>query len=848
MLIVKFTNTIKSGGNHIFPACPAGKCGMFLFQSTQRYGAEPLAEKKDARFHPSIEGGTEASTLGLRFFVVPGISYRQTSAGLRLDWSKGEKPSVSPWISTYSKYGSLSWGLAQNAFSVSGGRLGATLNSGIGLYYDYFGKLADGKLELVSQGGGAGDTYGMYSFVKSLKEGTSTFNTYLAGAKAAVDGGYSLIKRGIEAIWPDIKLGSERAPTKEALESVRNGTASQDGSDGQKAVVDRKDGVKYCVSVLQYENGEPEDRRKAAIMLAKLFAADLIAISNGQNKFNLADMERVMEAVDNNRGFFASETSGMMKSMLDEARLRACGVKTFGFLENAMKNGGVGGGVASLFAGLFSADELSVGKPLDLKWHGFNLPWTVIDTALGWFDDIGSFKNTKENKGFFGKIFGFFEDVVHDVLSVPAKIIGSISPVYRRSDAWAQDARDNVASAISENERLLAKLGSWGKIEKEDLKALNSNLTYLGSMLSSVSGSDGKLAGRLREHLGKNELPYAIFTSKIARMEMDGAIAEFENGKYKGTPIEGQLAEFINQSAIRLSDSFVYLRLADQKGLSKELSAELRYERASIKRGIESVAGRYEGYKTLLAMQEDAYRIAKSLREGGFDSDWAAVSQPIKSGESPKSGAQKEAFAKFTDAINYANTYSTVRQEFEAWSLRGANREGIRDAMGGLAESMASVIENKDGKANPAELQSGLSLLAAMGAVFRRAAGGFEENKMVRDAMDSLAESLDVDYDELEAEGRKRKFVADLDLYTTAFDSLKRLGNGMVDEGRFESWQRIVPDAAKALYGLVKETEKGGSDRLGARRAWQNLNAVFGKDAVTSELSKKEKDYITAQA
>ncbi|MFA6490029.1 MAG: hypothetical protein WCT52_05115 [Candidatus Micrarchaeia archaeon] len=814
---------------------------MFVFQAynkPQRYGVEMVAKREDNRLHPSIEGGTEASTSGLRFYVIPGLNYKKTGAGVRLDFSKGEKPGVSPWISTYNKYGSASFGLSQNAFSVSGGRLGVTLNSGIGLYYDYFGKLADGKLELISQGGGAGDSYGMYNFVKALKTGAGEFNTYLAGAKAIVDGGYSIFKRGIEAIWPDIKLGGDRPPTKEALQHVRDGTASQDGSDGQKPVVDRGNGVKYCVSVLQYEHGEHEDRRKAAIMLTKLFATDLLAISTGGNKFNLADWERVMEAVDKNKGFFASETVGAMRQMQDEARLSSSGMKTFGFLENAMKSGGVGGGVASLFAGLFSADELSVGVPLGAG--RIIRPWEF-------FEDIGSFKNTNENKGFFGKVIGFFEDVVHDVLSVPAKIVEAISPVYRRSDAWAQDARNNVEGAITENERLLSKLTSWGKIEKEDLKALNTNLTYLGSMLAAVSGSDEKLAGRLREHLGKNELTYTIFTSKVARMEMDDAVAELEGGKYKGTPIEGQLAEFINQSAIRLSDSFVYLRLFDQKGISKELAAELRYERLAIKKEIETIAGQYPGYQPLLAMQENAYKIAKSFREGGFNADWEAVARLIKNNGTPDGKSQQEAFGKFSEAVSYAGTYSTVRQEFEAWSLDGKNKEGIRNAMEDLAGNIATKIENADGKTDPAALQEDIGMLSTMGSIFRRSAGEFEGNEKIVSAMERLAKNLDVDYDELENDAQKQKFVSSLDVYTIAFYGLKGINNGMVEAGSLEDWQAIVPDAAKTLYGITKESEKGKGDASGTWRTWHNLNAVFGKDAVTSELSKKEKDYITSQ-
>ena len=50
--------------------------------------------------------------------------------------------------------------------------------------------------------------------------------------------------------------------------------------------------------------------------------------------------------------------------------------------------------------------------------------------------------------GFFGKVLGFFEDVVHDVLSVPSKIIGSVSPVYRRGDAWAKDAAENAEKKL----------------------------------------------------------------------------------------------------------------------------------------------------------------------------------------------------------------------------------------------------------------------------------------------------------------------------------------------------------------------------------------------------------------
>ena len=824
---------------------------MFLFQTAEtvrRYGKEPAPEKKDERVHPSISGGVELGS-GNSFYLMPGISYQNTSLNLRYDWGNGQKPGVYPWISTASqKYGSFGWGLAENGLSVTGAQVGFALNNGYAAYYNYFGKLKDGKLDISSQGG-ASDPYGVWKFANSLKAGTLDIGTDLGFAKAVVDGGYSLVKRAIEAFWPDIKLGGDVPPSKKALESVRNGTALQDGSGGKK--VDLEEGVKYCMSVLQYEKGDEEDRHKAAVILFELFSADMAAAGSGGNKFNIADWDRVMEAVGKNRKFFASETIGSMQGELDKWKCYAAGgKKTLGFLQNAMNGGGIGGSTAALAASIFSADELSVGLPLDMKWHGWNVPWTAIDTAIHWFDDIGSFKNTRENHGFFGKILGFFEDVVHDVLSVPSKIIGSISPVYRRGDAWAKDAAENVWNAIDENEQIIAKLTAWGKYDEGDMKRLCTNLAYLGGMLPVVSESDGKLAGRLREHLGKNELLYTIFSSKVARIEMDDAIADYEGGKYKGTAVEGNLVGFISQTARRISDSYVYLRLVDQKGLGRELASEVRYERASTKLAIETIAKKYPGCAPLLDQQENAYRIAKGIRNGGLDTDWKAVSQSIRSGTVPADKGRRDALNDLYNTMECATGYRTVWQELGSWALR--NRESIRDAMGGFAEKIASQIENADGKTDPDSLQKNFAQLCRMRNALGRAAGETGENEAICKAMDNLKKKLDVEYGDLKTAAQKQKFLDDLGSYSMVFgylkNALERNENGMADASRIKEWQEQASKAAKTLYGLTQEAEKDKT-RAGEERkeyvsnAWREMGAAFG-EIVLSGLSKKEKDYV----
>ena len=823
---------------------------MFLFQTAEkaiRYGKGPEQAKKDERVHPSVSGGVELGS-GNSFYLMPGISYQNTSLNLRYDWGNGQKPGVYPWISTASqKYGSFGWGLAQNGMSVAGAQVGFALNNGYAAYYNYFGKLKDGKLDISSQGG-ASDPYGLWKFANSLKAGTTDIGTDLGAVKAVVDGGYSIVKRAIEALWPDIKLGGGVPPTKKALESVRNGTALQDGSDGKKAAVEREDGVKYCMSVLQYEKGEKEDRQKAAVILSELFREDMAAMKGGGNKFNFADWDRVMEAVGKNKEFFASETIGSMQGGLDQWKCYAAGgKKTLGFLQNAMNGGGIGGGTAALAASIFSADELSVGLPLDMRWHGWNVPWTAIDTAIHWFDDIGSFKNTRENHGFFGKVLGFFEDVVHDVLSVPSKIIGSVSPVYRRGDAWAKDAAENVGKAIDENGQIIAKLTAWGKYDVGDLKKLCSNLAYLGEMLPAVAGNDEKLAGRLRSHLGKNELLYTIFSSKVARMEMDGAIAEFEGGKHKGTAIEDNIVKFIDQIASRLSDSYVYLRLVDQKGLGRELASEVRYERSAVRGKIEEIAKKYTGYAPLLDQQEDAYQVAKAIQNGGLDSDWKAVSQSIGSGIAPTDKSRKDALARLNKAMGYANGYRTVGQLAESWAL--ANKEIVRDAMGGFAEKIAPQIENADGKTDLAVLQGNFGFLCSMRNTLGRAAGETGENEAICKAMDKLQKKLDVDYDDLKTAEQKQKFMAGLNTYALVFNYLKSMDkNGMAGASHIKDWQEQASKAAKTLYGLTKEAEKDRT-RAGEQKkedfvgAWKIMGAIFGEDAL-SGLSKKEKDYV----
>jgi|GEM_PF-1961891 len=841
---------------------------MFIFQvetakPARRYGVEPETPPKNRpMWGVGLEGGATSSG-AVNFDPSVSMDYSRTRLNLRLSWTKGDVGNfwASPGISTGSEHGSI--GL-DAGLDITKTRLdqpalwmkrpgwtsaGVSISSsnGIGLYIDHFGKLSDMKLTVASQGGGAGDTYGMYDFISSLKTGNPVIGTWIAGIKAIIDAGYSIVKRSVEAIWPDIEIGGGK-PTAEALAKVRDGSAAQEEKN-----FDREKRVQLCLQVLQYGKGEPDDRRKAAIILTKLLAEDVRAIESGSNKFNLAELGRAMEIVEKNKEFFASETLGNLRNLLDSVRLDAARNR-FGFFENMANRSGFLGGSATGIAALFKLEELSVGKPLDLQWRGWNLPATLYDTGAGWFEDW-NLKNTHEAKGFWSAAFGFVEDVVHAGTSTLSKIIGTFSPVYRRNDSWAQDAMVNVSKAIDGNERLFAKFGRGERLEKADLLELNANLIYLNGMLSAMKDGDEKIADRIRGHLWKHEVEYAIFKSKVTRMELDDALVCISGGKYADKITNDALREFIVCKAKELADSYAYLRLVEPKRLSSKLAAELKAETAEIKANIEGLDND-PNFKGLGQLSETIYATVKMIKSGGLDNDWKILSKFIKSGkpllEMGKDG--QKALANIWNVMTYTGDmqgydgYPTVRQEILNWA--GKNRAEIREAIETLATTAAKQIadvQKKGTRSGVEEANETLKLLTGMSTVFKDVTGKFDRNDGLRDTMKDLVNSMDADYDDLKTAADRQKFTSNLLLFSVAHYGLREAGNGIVEKNDLESWAKMVPSAAKTLCDISRKSgrfDPNSPERLMQKDVWRNLNALFGEAMIFSKLSEKERSYV----
>jgi hypothetical protein len=170
-----------------------------------------------------------------------------------------------------------------------------------------------------------------------------------------------------------------------------------------------------------------------------------------------------------------------------------------------------------MLSSIFRVEELSVGVPICLRWHGWRVDRTIADTASGWVENTFDFENTRNANG-LGKVLGALMDVGGDLLHIASRMFGTVSPVFFRSDAREERVRKNVMHAIAENEKSFSGSPDW------ESKQLLANMLYLDKMLPIVTqNGDRALARKISNHIAKYGVAYEVFASKRARAQSDQA-------------------------------------------------------------------------------------------------------------------------------------------------------------------------------------------------------------------------------------------------------------------------------------------------------------------------------------
>lgn len=668
---------------------------MFLFQLAEgsaprpvsRFGSASFLESKGTEFF--IYGGGGLSSSGSTLELKPTLVRQgiRASAGVRKGVDGGDwKPLFE--FATFGRYGTL--GMEPGVWS-------AGTHHGVSAYY---GQLTDNKITFESSGGPLGNILAGVRAQQHLATGHSFFSmpfTRVFGAiKAVADFGYSAVKRGIEAIWPDIRDGQEQ-PGAETLKRARDGNAA-----------DLE--ITECLKVMLYKKGDIDDRKKAGVLLEAMLVSDMQKLASGSAKLSLSDWDNLMPILEkgrmteeNGKPVYLISSNGWanIRYGLDVLRMNLGGEETFKFIKNMAGAGGVASLLGGTMANYLSVDEYSIGKPLNLRWHGWNLPMTIIDTVGGWFEGMFDFRRTREEGGFFGKLLGFAEDLGNVVISPVSKAIGSVLPIYRRSEGRATEAAENARSALAECERLAAKT----ILAPEEAVKLNSDATYLNAMLPVLrrAGEDG-LADRIAGHFSepKNELLYEVLSCEMTRREANLLNQNLEGKWVKDAGTRAAMEQRLALKRLQLVQSYSYLKLKSEEIKQKQVEArakggkyfESREEAAilvSVDKEIVAIEKdcRSGKHPDLMAQGKDFDRILGSLQQGKqMGEDWSVVAGLLRRGERAPTREEAEAAARFSTVINYANAYETVRVELDRWAAR--QDQGAVDEVFEKAEDRAS--------------------------------------------------------------------------------------------------------------------------------------------------------------
>jgi hypothetical protein len=521
-----------------------------------------------------------------------------------------------------------------------------------------------------------------------------------------------------------------------------------------------------------------------------------------------------------------------------------------------MSASGLPGGVAGgLLSNLFSIDEVSFGAPLGLRWHGWNLPMTLIGTAGGWFEGMLRFKKTEESHGFFGKIFGFVQDVVGDVLGLAGNIIGSVSPIYRRSEAREQEAKSNVQGALQENERFLGK-----KLGDAELKRVYSNAAYLAHMapLLAAAGEDG-LCSRIQRHFSENTFFYEAVFSTAARTEAEALISDIEGENYRSDQkTHSALIAWANGDLKRLVESYLYFQMCDERSLS-EAQKEQRKEEMKRIEGL-SVPGVNWGLEL-----KQKLSLVQVLSSGEMEKHWQAVLGMLEAGELEAKyqkyrrsvglrraagveidrntlSADMLAIDRVLELVRTRQSYGVFAGYIQQWSSKQDQRS-TRQAVNTLARLMLGAAE----KGNNQAFDSYADWLAITETLFPEASKKYGASSAIEQALEKRKEALLVDPEDIKTEAQKGAFLEELGFFSNAIFRLSALSStSPVSQEKLKEWrEEALPRAVETLYGLTKnEKDEKALQQLTA--IWRSLYSNFfahGVD-VFSRLGEEEQKFV----
>lgn len=792
---------------------------MFLFQFSEgqtpkpvsRFGNLPAASQNQTEFF--IYGGAGISAAGSTLELKPTLVRKgiRASAGVRKGYEAGGWAPVFE-LATFGKYGTL---------GTEPGVLSAGTHHGVSAFY---GAQTDNQVVFESSGGPLGNILAAARAQQHMSAGepffSMPFTRAFAALKAAADFGYSAVKRGIEAFWPSIIEGQEQ-PGAETLKNVRDGNA--------KGL-----GIAECLAVMRYEKGDIGDRRKAGALLEDMLLSDLGKLaSGGDAKLGLSDYDRLLPILEKSRcaegeggrptHLISSSGWAAIRYGVDVLRMGLGSEETFKFVKNMAGAGGLASLLGGTMANFLSVDEYSVGKPLNLRWHGWNIPMTIFDTVGGWFEGIFDFKRTGEESGIL-KALGFLEDVGSMLLSPIARAIGSVLPVYRRSEGRAAEAVENAKKALEGCEELAAKT----ILAPAEMVRLNSDAAYLNAMLPVLrKAGEDKLADRIAKHFSepKNELLHELVSCEMTRREAASLKADLDGEWVKDSGTLEMMEASLAQKRRELVQAYSYLRLKASEIKAKQMEAQPKGEKyfaskeeAALLKSVNDEIAAIENdcrkgrHPKLLAQSRDFDRVLGSLQEGGqMGADWKVVSDLLKRGEPASTQEEADAVLRFSTLLSYSRAYETVGAEFAKWAAA--------QEQGELEELFVQVEER---------------CINAM------------------DELDKDADELETakEYEEYaNSVGRAISAMGDLGVFGQVFGiSSKKVQGWIADE---------VPSAMETLYGVKGklDEEKGGGEesrknavaRMGIEGAMVLLYSKFGPAAL-EELDAKQKDFVMGLA
>jgi hypothetical protein len=525
-------------------------------------------------------------------------------------------------------YGNLSIYSAINTDSgyVGGGyrllegfNFGLSTKQGIGLFFGLSEQGANG-LSFNAMGGPVGDPVAIVQYL--TKTGTSGAGGVISFAKGVLDIGYSLGTWFSEVVAPKFKLRhKEREASQLSLYDLKS---SENVS------------IERALDVLQSKhNSSYSDadylgvRRHAAQHVQSTLLYEMVSGSPG---LKIQHWEQLLKICDRNADLFDATFMAELRACVDAQRNSSSQATTFNAFSRMGQKSVAGAITSSFLSNIFNVQEVAIGAPINLRWHGWRIDKTIADTASGWVENTFQFENTKKAHGFFGKIGGAIMDVVGDVLKIGSRIIGTVSPIFFRSDGRKEKVRKDIMKAMEENDKFLSRSGTpdW-----QDKKMME-NMLYLTKMLPVVfQSNDHALAKKISSHLSKNGVAYEILSSKIACaqsdqlkstiFELDKAIKEAKDDKSR-MPLRQQKAvlEQICRGAVRRAgESYVYLASLDDKaqgGMKGEAAREISSLKAFLKdqspelfskldsmvKEMKDTSGIKESMETILAVMKDA--------------------------------------------------------------------------------------------------------------------------------------------------------------------------------------------------------------------------------------------------